>query len=447
MRIVIVGAGKMGYSLADYLTKEQHDIIVIENDENRREIIKSTLDVLTLEGNGANPAILGDPDIKNADVLIACTYSDEVNMVICMMAKKVGIKKTVARIRSTEYTGEASEFIRDFTNIDLILNPEKIIASEISQVVSTPFALDVEDFAEGEICMVETKIKENSLYINTPLHSLNMPENLLITGILRKNNLIIPRGNDMLLPNDNVFFIGLKDTIEKIEENLDTKVPKIKRALIIGAGRIARYLVPILEKQDISIKVIDKNLSRCEEMANVSKNVMIIYGDGTNIELLKQEGVEEADVVICLTEDDKLNLLLALLAKHLGTPKTIVKTALTEYVELMEEVGADTVVSTRLLNVQEVLRFVRTGGGVLRVSLFEGAKAEIIEIIIKENNPLVGIPLKNVDITSNYLICAVIHEGKAIIPNGNTVLYAGDRAIIFVEFGAVNDILAYFQER
>lgn len=446
MRIVIVGAGKMGYSLAEYLTKEQHDIIVIETDENRREIIKSALDILTVEGNAASPAVLNDPDIKDADILIACTYSDEVNMVICMMAKKIGIPKTVARIRSTEYTGDASGFIRDFTGIDLILNPEKIIASEISQVVSTPFALDVEDFAEGEICMVEAKIKESSLYVNIPLHSLKLPQNILITGILRKNKLIIPRGNDILLANDNVFFIGLKETIEEIEQNLDTKVPKVNRAMIIGAGRIARYLVPILENQGISIKVLDKNLSRCEEMAHVSKDVMIVYGDGTNIDLLKQEGVEEADVVICLTEDDKLNLLLALLAKHLGTPKTIVKTSLTEYVELMEEVGADTVVSTRLLNIQEVLRFVRTNGGVLRVSLFEGAKAEIIEIIIKQENPLVGIPLKNVDIEGNYLICAIIHNGKAIIPNGNTVLHANDRAIIFVESGSVNDFMAYFQE-
>lgn len=444
MRIVIVGAGKMGYSLAEYLTKEEHDVVVIETDETRRDIIKNSLDILTIEGNGANPAILNDPDIKSAEILIACTYSDEVNMFICMMAKKVGISKTVARIRSTEYTGKGIEFIRDLTNIDLILNPEKVIASEISQVVSTPFALDVEDFADGAVCMIEVKMKERSSYVNVPLHSLSLPKNLLVTGILRKNKLILPGGNDMLQPNDNVFFIGLKEATIEMEQKIETKVNKIRRALIIGAGRIGRYLVPLLEKQDISVKVIDKNINRCEEMANVSKDALIIYGDGTNIELLKHEGIEEADVVICLTEDDKLNLLLALLAKHLGTPKTIVKTSLTEYVELMEEVGADTVVSTRLLNVQEVLRFVRTGGGVINVSLFEGAKAEAIEVIIKEDNPLVGIPLKNIKINGNYLVCAVIHEGRVIIPNGNTVLQVNDKAIIFVEFGTVNDILSHF---
>lgn len=442
MRIVIVGAGKLGYSLADYLTKEDHEVIVVESDEEHREIIKNNLDILTIEGNGANPEILSDPDIKSADMLIACTYSDEVNMVICMIAKRIGIKQTVARIRSNEYTGVADSFIRQVTDIDLVLNPEKIIALEISRILLTPFALDTSDFADGKIKIFETRMTETSPYINKPLHSLNLPKGILVTGILRKNKLTIPRGNDVILPNDIVFFIGLGDKMIDFEESFGTAASKLERILIIGAGRVGRYLAPILEKQGLSVKVIDKNLTRCEQMSALLQEGMVICGDGTDIDLLNQEGVAEADIVICLTEDDKLNLLLALLAKHLGAKKTVVKTSYTEYAELMEEVGVGIVVSTRLLSVGEVLRFARRGG-VVGLSLFEGAKAEAIEIIVDNENPLAGIPLRNAKLPANCLVCAIVHNNDAVIPHGNTVLYPGDRAILFVEFSSVNEVMSY----
>ncbi|MDR3349815.1 MAG: Trk system potassium transporter TrkA [Acidaminococcales bacterium] len=441
MRVVIVGAGKLGYSLAEYLTKEQHEVVVVESDESHREIIKNNLDILTIAGNGASPSVLTDPDVKGADVLIACTYSDEVNMIICMMAKKVGVKQTVARIRSNEYTGEADNFIRDVTDIDLVLNPERIIALEILRLLLTPFTIDVGNFADGQVKIFECRISENSPLANKQLRELGLPKGILVTGILRKNKLTIPRGGDAILPGDLIFCIGLLGVVEDFEKFLGVSLSKIDRVLLIGAGRVGRYLAPLLENQGISVKIIDKNMERCEQITALLKNGLVICGDGTNIELLTQEGVAEADIVICLTEDDKLNLLLALLAKHLGAKKTVVKTAYTEYAGLMEEVGAGTVVSTRLLSVGEVLRFIRRGD-VLGVSIFEGAKAEAIEMVIDALSPLAGIPLRNANLSSRCLVCAVVHEKTALIPHGNTVLYPGDRAILFVEFDAVNEVLA-----
>ena len=446
MRIIIVGAGKLGYSLAEYLTKEDHEVIVVENDEEHRDIIKNNLDILTIAGNGANPEVLSDPDVKSADILIACTYSDEVNMIVCMMAKKIGIKQTIARIRSNEYTGIADNFIRDVTDIDLVLNPERIIALEISRILLTPFALDTSDFADGKVKILETRMTDTSPYINKPLHSLNLPKGILITGILRKSNLIIPRGNDSILPNDIAFFIGLSEVIADFEKSFGGPVSKIERVMIIGAGRVGRYLAPVLENQGLSVKVIDKNFTRCEQVSTLLKTGMVVCGDGTNIELLTQEGVAEADIVICLTEDDKLNLLLALLSKHLGAKKTVVKTSYSEYTGLMEEVGVGIVVSARLLSVGEVLRFVRRGD-VLGLSLFEGAKAEAIEIIIDDTNPLAGTPLKNAQLPENCLVCAVVHNDTAIIPHGNTVLYPGDRAILFVDFSSINEVMSYLKGR
>jgi trk system potassium uptake protein TrkA len=258
---------------------------------------------------------------------------------------------------------------------------------------------------------------------------------------LRKNQLTIPRGNDVILPGDSIFSIGLVGIVAEFENYLGVSISKIERALIVGAGRVGRYLAPLLETQGISVKIIDKNMERCEQMTALLKNGLVICGDGSNIELLGQEGVAEADVVICLTEDDKLNLLLALLAKHLGAKKTVVKTAYTEYAGLMEEVGAGIVVSTRLLSVGEVLRFIRRGD-VLGVSIFEGARAEAIEIVIDDKSPLAGVPLRNANLSGRCLVCAAVHEKAALIPHGNTVLYPGDRAIIFVEFDAVNEVMA-----
>ncbi len=446
MRVVIVGAGKLGYSLAEYLTQELHEVIVVESDEGRREIIKNALDILTLEGNGASPAVLTDPDVKNADLLVACTDSDEVNMIICMMAKRMGIPQTIARIRSNEYTGVADTFIKKVTDIDLVLNPERIIALEISHILLTPFALDVEDFADGKVSLFESRMTDRSQYINTPLKNLSLPSGLLISGIFRQNSLIIPRGNDMLLPNDSVFFIGRSETIHELEQKVEVMTSKVERVMIIGAGRIGCYLAPILEQQGLSVKIIDKNMARCEHAATLLKNGMALCGDGTNIEFLTQEGVSEADIVVCLTEDDKLNLLLALLAKHLGAKKTIVKTARTEYVNLMEKVGVDIVLSTRLLSLGEILRFVRRGG-VVSVSLLEGSKAEAIEIIIQDTNPLAGTPLKNAKLPETCLVCAVVHKNDVIIPNGNTVLYPGDRAILFVQASEVKKVMTYLEGR
>jgi trk system potassium uptake protein TrkA len=444
MRIAIVGAGKLGYSLADYLTREEHEVVVVEIDDDHREIIKNNLDILTIEGNGANPQILSDPDVKSADILIASTYSDEVNMVVCMMAKKIGIKQTVARIRGREYTGLADSFIREVTGIDLVLNPERIIAQEIDRLLSTPFALDMGEFADGEVKIFETRVEEGFPYLDKTLIEIDIPPGLLVAGIMRKNKVIIPRGSDSILLGDIVFFIGLKDTIAAFEGSLGRPARKVERALIIGAGRVGRYLAPSLESQGISVKVIEKSMERCEQISELLHDGIVICGDGASIDLLLQEGVREADVVICLTEDDKLNLLLALLSKHLGAPRAIVKTAHTEYADLIEEVDAGLVVSTRLLSIGEVLRFVRRKENVVGVSLFEGARVEVIELVVGEDSPVAGVPLVNAELPPSCLVCAIVHEGRVIIPHGNTVPHPGDRAVVFVEEGAAKTVLKRF---
>ena len=444
MRIVVAGAGKLGYSVAELLADDEFDVVVIENDPKRKDVVQNSLDVLVIEGNACSPTTFRDPDIRNADVLIACTDSDEVNMMTCMMAKNNGIKHTVARIRNVDYAINSPEMLNSEMKIDLILNPERITAAEIDHILMTPSALNVDDFADGKVRMFEAKLKENSPYANIPLKNLKIPNDILVAMLFRKHKMIIPRGNDVLLPGDNVYFVGKQEAILEFEQNFTNTYEKLEKALIIGAGRTGRFLAPMLEKQGLMVKVIEKNKERCQMLAAMLEKGLVLCGDGTDIDLLTEEGVSEADVVVCITEDDKLNLLLALLAKHLGAKKTIVRVTRNEYIELMEKVGVDVVLSSRLLSAGEVLRFVRKGG-IVSVSLLEGAQAEALEIIVAAGSEVEGKALRNIKLPQECLICAIVHENEAIIPNGDTVLNANDRIILFAKSELVKSTVPMFE--
>lgn len=341
MRVVIVGAGKLGYSIAELLSNEQYDVVVVDQDETRLEAAKNTLDVLTVSANGASPITMNDPDIRGADILVAVTASDEVNMVACILAKKHGIRHTVARIRDMETMSEAKDYLKQNFDIDLMLNPELITALEINRILMMPAALNVEDFAGGKIRLFETKVSRHSPLVNICFKDMDMPKTILAGMLFRDHRMIIPHGDDCLMPHDNAYFIGKPQDIVKFSENfVQRDARKLRRVMIIGAGRTGRFLAPMLDKQGMKVKIIDKNRERCRLVAEKLENGLAICGDGTDIDLLTEEGVNEADVMICITEDDKLNLMLALLAKHLGAKKTIVRVARNEYVDLMEkEIG------------------------------------------------------------------------------------------------------------
>ena len=445
MRIVIVGAGKLGYSIAELLANEEFDVVLVDQDETRLEAAKNTLDVLTVTANGASPITMNDPDIRSADILIAVTAGDEVNMVACILAKKHGITHTVARIRDMQFLSEEKEYLKENFDIDLMLNPELITAREVDRILMTPAALDVEDFASGKVRLFETKVTRHSPLANIPLKDLEMPKAILAGMIFRDHRMIIPHGDDCLLPHDNAYFIGDPVEIEKFSETfVHRDARKLEHVMIIGAGRTGRFLAKMLDDADVAVKIIDTNRERSRLAAEALENGLAICGDGTDIDLLMEEGVADADAVVCLTEDDKLNLMLALLAKHLGAKKTVVRVARGEYVDLMEKVGVDIVLPTRLLSASEVLAFARRGG-VVSVSLLEGAKAEAVEVIVQEGAPVAGIPLMDARLPRECLVCAYVRGDEAVIPNGTSVLLPGDRTILFIQTRFAQKVMKYFK--
>ncbi len=445
MRVVIVGAGKLGYTIAELLSSEQVEVVVVDKNEDQLVAVKENLDVMTINKNGTNPITLNDPDINGADVFIAVTEVDEVNMVACVLAKKHGMKHTIARIRDMQFMGEAKDYLKKNFDIDLMVNPELITANEIYRILMTPAALNVDDFAGGKVRLFEGKIDKYSKWLNIPLKDLKLPEGVLAGLIHRDHQMIIPHGNDAFQIHDSAYFIGFPDSIEQLSQTfVQQNTRPLEKVMIIGAGRIARALVTQLNAANISVKVVEHDRKRCEEMAALLQSGSIaIYGDGTNVDLLAEEGISSADVVVCLTEDDRLNLMMALIAKHMGAKKTVVRVYRTEYVDLIEKVGVDVVVSARLLSASEILAFVRRGG-VTRVSILEGAKAEAVEVIVQKGTRAEGKRLMDVKLPKSCLVCAYVRKNKAAIPNGNTILLNGDKIILFCLRGAAQEVVGWF---
>ena len=444
MRVIIIGAGKVGFKLAEKLSQENHEVLVIEQNEDRRKILQEYLDVLVSGGNGASPRVLADAGITHTDLLIAVTDQDEVNMLACMVGKRAGVARTVARVRSPEYVQKDQALFREWMGIDLLINPEMVTALEILQILKTPAALDVEEFAEGLVRLLEVKLRADSPLANIPLKDLTLPHSILVVGILRQDKMIIPNGNDMLLPDDHVFFIGEHDAIIKFEGNFSAKRSKVERVMIVGAGRVGRNLAVLLEQSGISVKVIELDQSRCDATACLLNQGIVLNGDATDMDLLAQEGAGEADAIVCLTNDDKLNLLVALLAKRLGVKKTFVRVGRSEYASIMQQVGIDVALSPQVITASVILRFIRQGD-LVSLMLFEGAKAEAMEFVVQQGAKILGNPLRKIDFPAQSLIGMVVRDGNAMIPDGNMVLQPNDRAVIFTLPGKSKMLAGLFQ--
>lgn len=446
MRIIVIGAGHLGYIIAELLSNEGYDVVVVDSDGDKLEAVRNDLDVLTVLADGTSPSFMRS-QARGSDLLVAVTAIDEVNIIACILAKKNGIPHTIARIRDPKFLAEPVDYIKENFDIDLVLSPELITAREISRLVMTPSAINVEDFAGGRVRLLESKISPRSPYVHRELKDIKLPPSVLIALILRDHHMIIPHGNDHLLPLDNVYFLGNPESLEKLSLHSSAKYQRrTKKALIIGAGRTGQALAPMLERQGISVKVIDNDEDHCQQMAGKLKKGMVLCGDGTDMDLLTHEGVSEADTVICTTKDERLNLMMALLAKHLGAGQTMVRVTRTEYISLMQQVGIDIVLSTRLLAAGEVLGFVRSGS-VVSVSLLEGARVQAIEIVLTEGSKAVGVPLMKADIPRSCLVGAYVRNDHVYIPDGHSVLSAGDSVILIVEADHAQSVISYFKGR
>ncbi len=431
MKVMIIGAGKLGYKLAESMINSDIDVTLVDTNSKVIERTNDHLDVLTVNANGLEVGILKELNIETYDLLIASTNSDETNTIICTLAKKLGCKRTIARIRNPEYTQQL-DFIKNEMGIDHIVNPDLATANEIVRYLLKSYNFYSGDFAKGKVQMIDININNIKDFIGKKIMELDGMQGLLITAISRDGDIIIPDGSTELMENDVIYIIGKSNNISNLAERFKLNVEKkyIKRAMILGGGKIGYYLAKQLIESNISVTIVEQNRERCEYLTEKLNNALVIHGDGTDINLLEEEDLSLMDTFIGATGYDEQNLLMALMAKQAGVNKIIAKISRPSYVHLIDKLGIDVALNPIHITASDILKFIR-GGKVVSVSLLLGGQAEVTELIVGEDLPVIGKQISELGLPKGIIIGAVVHEGRVIIPNGTTVIHANDRLIIF----------------
>ncbi len=428
MKIIIIGAGTVGEQIAISLLEEGHDVIIIEKNEVRARYIEETLDTMVIKGNGANINTLNSAGIKEVDVLIAVTDSDEVNMISSLIANKLGAKKKIVRIKDQDYLSNLMAFKKDL-GIDFVINPANAASDQIEKLILNPFASSIATFAEGKISMVKVKLREEFDIVNKKIKDIEFPGSLLIGAINRDDRIIIPKGDEKLLAGDSIYILGKTEEIKELHTLFGVKQGKVLKIIIVGASDIGIKLAQNLEKYDIETKLIEKDFERSNIAASILNKTLIINGDGTDKDLLKREGIELTDSFISLTKNDEDNLVFSLLAKKLGAKKVIAKVTKPTYSPILETIGIDAAISPRLITASYILGFIRKSK-ILNLILIQEGEAEIVELEVPENKNLNGIPLGKLKIPKDTLITTIIRDKEVIIPHGDDILLPKDKIII-----------------
>lgn len=443
MNFIIAGAGEVGYHLASRLSQEKMDVVVIEKDEGKVKHVIDTLDVQTIHGSGSSVEILKQAGIEDADMLIAVTDSDEVNMISCLVASaqtKVPIK--IARIRNPEYAQDIGILGEKNLNIDLTINPELEMVRTISRLVEIPDATDVVEFAEGRVRITGINVDPNSYVIGKKLKNLdkeNEKHDIIIAAIFRDDKVIIPRGDDIIQENDLVYAVTEASKILTVTSYFKEQERHAQRVMILGGGEIAVELAQRFEKKNIKTKIIEHNEQRCLEIAEKLEKTIVLRGDGTDRELLEEENIKDVDVFITISESEQTNILVSLLAKRLGAKKVISLINNLTYTSLVSNIGVDVVISPHLSAISRILQFIRKGK-VLSVASFHKENAEAIEIVALETSDLVNKPLRDIKFPRGAIIGAVVRDKEIIIPTGDTLILPDDRVIIFTLTSAIPSV-------
>ena len=431
MKAIIIGAGKLGTKLAESMLHSDIEVTLVDDSVGVIDRLNDHLDLLTVHGNGLDIGMLQEIDIKSYDLLIATTDSDESNALICTLAKKLHCKKTIARIRNPQYM-QHLEFIKEELGIDHIVSPELSTANEIRRYLLKNFNFYSGNFAEGKVQLVDILIPPQGEFIGQKIMDIKGLSNILIVAIHRNQRIIIPDGSTVIEEQDVIYVLGKSHDITEFTSRCKLNLQKVsvKRAMILGGGRIGYYLAKQLSKAHIEVSIIESDRERSKYLAENLKDVMVIHGDGTQVNLLDEEGLKNVDAFISVTGMDEQNLLMSLVAKRAGVPKTIAKISRPSFINLTNQLGNDVSISPVTIAASEILKYVRSGR-VVSISLILGGQAEVTEVMVGENLPVVGVKISEIGLPKGIIIGTIVHKDQVIIPDGQTVIHANDRLIIF----------------
>lgn len=447
MKITIVGCGKIGKSMIASLTSEGHDVIAIDN---RNEVLNettNTFDIMGVCGNAVDCDTLIEAEVQNTDVLVAVTESDEINMLSCYLARKLGAKHSVARIRNPEYNDQSLGLLRQHLNLSIALNPERLVAEEISNILQLPSAVKIERFSRRNIEMVEIILPQDSALDGMSL--IKMREkyraNYLICTVQRNGEVYIPDGRFELKAGDRIGLVAAHSEIEKLLRMLGLLRKSAKSVMILGGGKPSYYLAKKLIDLGVDVKIVEKRLELCEFLATQLPEATIIHGDASHQELLLEEGFSSMDALVCLTGLDEENIMLSIFASMHNVPKVVAKINRDDLLTMAEKLGVETVISPSHISTNIIVRYARAlenskGSGVESLYQLMDGKAEALEFKVIENSKVIGIPFKDIKLKPNVLVAGITRGRKTIIPSGNDMILSGDRVIVIAGAQRLHDL-------
>ncbi|GAB4296365.1 MAG: Trk system potassium transporter TrkA [Ignavibacteriaceae bacterium] len=432
MRIVIAGMGDVGYHLAKQLSSEQHDIIAIDMDEDRLSYTNSLTEVLSIRGSSTSLKTLREAQCEKADILVAVTSSEEVNITTALLGKKLGAKKTIARIGNAEYLDPENDINFRELGIDFMIYPEELAANETVNLILRTAATDILEFENGKLSVMGIKLEKTAPVINKRLIDIAQEYKNIdfrIVAIYRNFRTIIPSGSDKFLPNDQVFVITSPSGIDMILQLAGKQDIKFENIMILGGGKIGRRVAKLLESK-MSVKLIESDEEKSMELADLLPQTLVIRGDGRDIDLLAQEAIIDMDAFIAVTEDAETNIITCLMAKHLGVTKAIALVDKVDYIPLTQTIGLDSLINKKLIAANNITRFIRRGE-IAAVATLEGIDAQVVEYIVQKNSPVTKKKVRDLNFPKDAIIGGVIRNNESLIVVGDSQLRENDRAVVF----------------
>ncbi|MDR0839919.1 MAG: Trk system potassium transporter TrkA [Christensenellaceae bacterium] len=446
MHIVIVGDGKVGYMLAEQLCIEGHDIAVIDNRSTSLTNSENSQDVICIEGNGASHKVQIEAGVPRADLLIAVTNADEVNMLCCMVAKKLGAKHTIARVRDPEYQ-EQMVFLKEELGLSLTINPEYAAASEISRMLRFSSAAKAESFAKGRVEVVEFNVREGGLLPGLALHDMyrQLHVRVLVCAVQRQDEVFIPDGSCVLQAGDKISIVAAPHDINAFFKAAGADPRRIKNVMIVGGGRISYYLANMLVDSGMHVKIIEQSEARCHLLSEWLPKASILHGDGTDQDLLHEEGLQGTDAFIALTGIDEENIILSMYANSCKVEKVITKVNNARFIDMLGNSGLESFISPKQITSHRILSYVRamqnaTGSNVETLYRLVDDTVEALEFHVREDARCIGVPLKDLKLKPQFLLGAIIRKGKCIIPGGGDSLELGDSVVVVTTQRGLRDL-------
>lgn len=452
MKIIVAGCGRIGGTITASLVEEKHEILIIDKDPGVIEEVTNIYDVMGICGNCADSDIVEEANAKECDLYIAVTDSDELNMLSCFVAKRMGAKKTIARIRAPEYNDNSLVFMKDNLEISMPINPERLAARELFNILKFPHALKIETFVRRTMEITEVRIQSGSALDGMKLMDVRtkFKAQVLVCCVQRGDEAFIPNGNFVIRAGDRIGITAPHEDMQKFFRATGFLQKQAKSVIILGGSRIAYYLAEMLIGIGVSVKIIDKDEKICAEMGDALPKAVVIYGDGSEQELLIEEGIKDADAFISLTGSDETNILVSMFAMMNGVKKVIAKVNRDEIAPMAARLGLDCIISPKRMVSDVVVSYARAlqnsrGSNVETLYKLMDDKAEALEFNVCEDAPLIGIPLKDLKLKKNLLIIGIVRGRDVITPSGNTEIHAGDRVVVITTnqgYGDISEILA-----